>query len=391
MKSFSCLGALFGVVSFMGACTVNNLNNVVSDAGPGVDSSKPTALGFSPSNVDLSGMDLSKVGDYDITDSNCTIDSGSLQGTCGDPNGVLAFKLATQSDGTKVGVYVARTIRIEATAQLTVTGSFPIVLVALDQINILGRLIAAGKADVAICGGSTQTTANSKGGGLGGGGAGTSNAAGGGGSYCGVGGAGAVETAGPAAPGGTVFGSPQISPLIGGSSGGTSDTNGGAGGGAIQLVAANSLTIAPTGLIHVGGGGGGFGGAASTQEASGGGSGGAILLEAPVVTITGTLAANGGGGGEGALGNGGADASGDDQVALGGNDPTRGSNGGNGSAGPTLNGTAGADMMGSTAGGGGGGAGRIRINTTTGSATLAGAKLSPPSTSACATQGKLHP
>ncbi len=388
MKSFLCLGALFGVISFGSACTVNTVNNGVPDAGPG----KPAAFGFSPSNVDLSGMDLSKVGDLVVTEPNCDIISGELGSfTCGVASSELAFKLATQSDGTKVGVYVARSIRIEPTAQLTVSGSYPIVFVALDQINILGRLIAAGKSDVAVCGGATQPTANSKGGGLGGGGAGTSSSAAGGGSYCGVGGAGAIEQPGPAAVGGTVFGSPELAPLVGGSSGGASDAHGGAGGGAIQLVAGNSLTIAITGLVHVGGGGGGFGGAASTQEASGGGSGGAILLESPLVTISGTLAANGGGGGEGALGNSGADALGDDQVALGGHDPVRGSNGGNGSAAGVLNGTNGSVMPGSTAGGGGGGAGRIRINTTTGVATLSGAKLSPASTTTCATQGKLRP
>ena len=232
MKSFIVVAAVSSVAILAGACTVTT-NNItpLGDGGLGTDSSKSSALGFTPSNVDLSGMDLSKVGDFDDTDPTCTIDSTVIQVLCGTTGAdAFAFKLATQSDGTKVAVYVARTIRIEANAQLTVTGTNPIVLIALDQINLLGKLIAAGKADVASAGGFSQATSNPKGGGLGGGIGGTTTSAAGGGSYCGVGGAGAIESPGPASAGGSVFGGAEISPLVGGSSGGASDSNGGAGG-----------------------------------------------------------------------------------------------------------------------------------------------------------------
>lgn len=374
------------------ACSATPASVATPDGGlpdSAVDSASGGLLGFTPSNVDLSGMDLSNVGDFVVSETNCTIASGELLASCGDGASVLAYKLATQTDGSKVGVYVARSIRIEAAAQLTVEGNYPVVLVALDQISILGRLIAAGKADTAVGGGATQTASNTKGGGPGGGGAGSTSSAAGGGSYCGLGGAGAVESGNPA-PGGTAYGTAALSPLVGGSGGGDGNGNGGAGGGALQLVAKNSVTVAAGGSIHVGGGGGEFGGAALTQEAAGGGSGGAILLEAAAVTVAGTLAANGGGGGEGALGNAGADASGDDQPALGGNDVTKGSNGGNGSAGASVDGTAGAVMAGFTAGAGGGGAGRIRINTKSGAAILTAATLSPATSTPCATQGTLH-
>ena len=110
---------------------------VVADGGPVDSGTDSGGLGFTPSNIDLSGMDLSKVGDFVVAETNCTIASGELLASCGNGADVLAYKLATQSDGSKVGVYVARSIRIEAAAQLTVQGNYPVVLVALDQISIL--------------------------------------------------------------------------------------------------------------------------------------------------------------------------------------------------------------------------------------------------------------
>jgi hypothetical protein len=66
---------------------------------------------------------------------------------------------------------------------------------------------------------------------------------------------------------------------------------------------------------------------------------------------------------------------------------------GAGSAGTTINGTAGtAGTSAGQTGAGGGGAGRIRINTSTGSATITGI-VSPPMTGTtplCATQGTLN-
>jgi hypothetical protein len=383
--------------------------NAAADGGPvvtpGADASDDGSmsyadggsgpLAFAPSNVDLSGIDLSKVGDF-VVDGDCTIDTDTNLASCGDGAGVLGFKVATQSDGTKVGVYVARSMTIAAGKSLTVQGSLPLVFIALETITVGGLLSGSSREDVGVAGGQTQKTQRTMGAGRGGGGAGTATAASGGGSYCGVGGAGAAET-GAVTPGGATYGTPELTPLARGSSGGAADSSGGSGGGAIQLVAGTSITIEATGVVGVGAGGGGFGGI-SGQEANGGGSGGAILLESLAVTVAGTLAANGGGGGAGTssdvgaappLEPGGANATANATPAAGDKAGIGPSSDGNGSAAASANGTAGAFTAGNAAGGGGGGAGRIRINTKSAQAALTGT-LSPSASTSCATQGAVH-
>ncbi|MGH7280680.1 MAG: hypothetical protein ACRELY_04085, partial [Polyangiaceae bacterium] len=123
-----------------------------------------------------------------------------------------------------------------------------------------------------------------------------------------------------------------------------------------------------------------------------GGSGGAILLEAPAVTIEGILAANGGGG-QGGPTNPSFDALASDQPAQG-SAAAAGltAAGGNGSAGGNTAGAPGGngDSQSSVqSGGGGGGAGFIRINTTSGAATITGT-LSPSATTTCTSQGKIQ-
>jgi hypothetical protein len=363
---------------------------VQGDGGPGSGDGGSLGLGFTPSNVNPTGIDLSKLGDVDITQSGCHIDTGSASLDCDDVT-KTAFVTITQSNQIQVGVYVARSWRIEPNATLAVTGSFPLALIATDQINVLGAFSAAATAGDTSGGGFTSPmNANTQGTGPGGGGAGTSATAAGGGSYCGTGGSGATENGSTPASGGSPYGAPTNIPLEGGSSGGSgAEAATGAGGGAIELVAKNSISILAGGSIDVGGGGGNFGGT-SGQEASAGGSGGAILLEAPSVTVAGVLAANGGGGGQGAGGNSGSDATANNQPATGGNDSTRGSFGGNGSAGTTIGGAPGNDTAGSSAGAGGGGAGRIRINTADGDAGLQGV-LSPAASTPCVTVGRLSP
>lgn len=363
--------------------------NPADGSTPGDDGATKSALGFTPSNIDLSGIDLAKVGDFVVDNDACTINSENNLASCGDGAGVLGFKLATQADGTKVAVYVARTMNILAAKNLTVEGSNPVVFVALDTITITGTFNGNARDDVAIAGGRSQPTARAKGAGPGGGGA-SDNAAGAGGSYCGVGGAGASES-GTATTGGATYGSDAITPLVGGSSGGAGQGAGaGSGGGALQLVAGKSITIDASGLIHVGAGGGSFGGI-STQDASGGGSGGSILLESLAVSVAGTLAANGAGGGGGSSNGipGGQNAFGNATPAAGGAAP---SPGGAGSAGAIVKGSDGTFTAGSASagGGGGGGAGRIRINTKLGQATVTGT-LSPSAATTCATQGTVKP
>ena len=250
-----CLSAIF-----VAACSQGG---VVS----GVDAGEP--LGFTPSNVDLSGLELSTVGDFVVDNDECSINTDYNLASCGDGARVLGFKIATQSDGSRVAVYVARSMSILAGQNLTVAGSLPFVFIALDTITIAGTLNGNARTDVAIGGGQSQTTGDTRGGGAGGGGAGTATTAGGGGSYCGMGGVGGAET-GSASVASAAYGTAQITPLIGGSSGGAGTGSAGSGGGAIQLIAGRSITIDVTGLIQVGGGGGGFGGI-SGQEANGGG------------------------------------------------------------------------------------------------------------------------
>jgi hypothetical protein len=401
---------LLTVMAMATACTVNTTNAGADaappgpDAGPIDDGGAPTgALGFTPSNVDLTGIDLTKVGDF-VVDADCTIDTDSNLASCGDGAQVLAFKIATQSDGSKVAVYVAKSLTIPAGKSLTIQGfseSRPLVLIALETITIAGSLDGSSKAEVGIAGGSSPKTEKTKGVGPGGGSASGALAASGGGSYCGIGGGGAAETGGTATLGGTAYGTPAITPLVAGSSGG--DVGSGAGGGAIQLVAGKTITIEASGKINVGAGGGGFGGI-STQEAKGGGSGGSILLESLAVTVAGTLAANGGGAGAGTSSDvgapppndpSGANATADATAAAGGKLGVGPSSGGSGSAGTTIDGAAGSftpntASTNNAAGGGGGGAGRIRINTKSGQATLGGV-ISPAASSTCTTQGTVRP
>lgn len=282
-------------------------------------------------------------------------------------------------------------LTIDNSAIVTVIGNRPLIMVAAGTMNVAGMLEATPDTfsrNIGYAGGfSAPTGGDIKGTGPGAGGATlpATHVGAGGGAYCGKGGN---------TNGGVPYGNPQISPLLGGSTGGNGFDQGGAGGGAIQLVAGESITIATTGVVHVGGGGAYFGG-------NGGGSGGAILLEAPTVTVRGTLAANGGAGSANS-GNGANSSNGtpDATAAPGGTTTSTASNGsllnlgGAGSAAASIDGAAGQYVenpgggLSDYGGGGGGGAGRIRINTSTGQATLSGT-LSPAASTTCVSQGIL--
>jgi hypothetical protein len=109
------------------------------------------------------------------------------------------------------------------------------------------------------------------------------------------------------------------------------------------------------------------------------------LLEAPQVTVNGVLAANGGGAGVFSGGGGAQDGQPNATPALG-----QTTTSAVGSAGTQVNGADGTSTSNNGTSGGGGGAGRIRINTTSGAATIgSGATISPALTTACVTQGKL--
>ena len=84
--------------------------NTLTDAGADVAADAPaqSPLGFTPSNIDLSGMDLSKVGDVIITGANCgIIDPEGLTINCTD-NGAVAAKTITFADQSKMAVFVMK-------------------------------------------------------------------------------------------------------------------------------------------------------------------------------------------------------------------------------------------------------------------------------------------
>lgn len=398
-------GAMFAASN--SGCTINPLSTSDADGGAKADpssnddtpngraddTSNPSAIGgdssgqggskveFTPSNVPVDQIDWSKAGDVAINGS-CTVSSDEDEFSCA--KGQAAFTLFTQPDASRVGMYVVKSFRVEANAILEVEGKLPIVIVALDKMEILGTVRVNAKKDGSSPGGFISDGYDAKGGGPGGGGAGSKANGGGGGSYCGVGGEGNASSNGATASGGKVYGNPEISPLVGGSGGGSAGLYGGSGGGAVQLVSGGSFLLSATGVIHAGGGGG----ARGNSTGAGGGSGGAILIEADSATILGTLAANGGGAGGGWGFVDGSDATPDDASALGSTSNDGASKGGNGAAAATINGSSGTRAENAYPAGGGGGAGRIRINTTSGAATISGT-ISPSASTPCFTQGKL--
>jgi len=294
-----------------------------------------------------------------------------------------------QSDTTKLMVFAGKNVTIDIGTELQLRGDRPAVILALGDMTIAGRITSqdaitqyAGQG-----GGFSEPAGAGPVQGLGpGGGNAVTGAGAGGGSYCGLGGKGGDDVGTPttgAGPGVT-YGTVDLQPLRGGSSGGKQGNHAGAGGGAIHLAASGRVHVTSDGVVNMGGLGGGWFG-------NGGGSGGAVLIEGASVTIEGTVAVNGGGGGGGSTAGGGdgANATGNLTAALGGAAGANGSSGGMGSAGDQANGAA-ASLVSGQPGGGGGGAGRIRINTHGGAPTITGL-VSPSGATSCTTVGAVTP
>ena len=353
--------------------------------GDSATGSKVT-LGFKPSNLSFDGIDASAVGDFVVDRANCTINSEEKSVGCGDMS-KLGFAILTQPGAGKIGVYVARNIRIEPNTSFKVDGTFAIAIVALESFEILGGIDVGAHADNRSAGGFTnQGKDQFAGGGPGGGAAGGAANGGGGGSFCGIGGKSAAIAGGTAAAGGAAYGAPQLIPLVGGSAGGSAALpDSGSGGGAIQLVAGKVFTLSAGAYVSAGGGGGTFVGGASSQHGAGGGSGGAILIEAPKTLLTGTLAANGGAGGSKEYGKDGTP----NAIAATSNTLPNGSAGGLGSAGEGKDGATATWVDGDNAPGGGGGAGRIRVNNDEEKNIPLTAVYSPSANLPCATGGPL--
>lgn len=350
--------------------------STTNDGGAGV-------LGFQASNLGaaLDAVDTSKLIDIDVTNAD---DEASVECNSQSNDGCVALT-ANQSDGSKLQIYFAKSWKVEPQAHLRIANETPTVLVALDTIEILGRITADASDSHGIAGGYDSPPSSPKGDGPGAGTAGGSSTGstigGGGASFCGVGGKGGSATSALGIPG-AVYGNARLTPLMGGSGGGGF---GGGGGGAVQFVAGQSISVGAAGSISAGGGPGGTG----SDGATGAGAGGALLFEAPTVAVAGIIAANGGGGGGGKQHAGSAGSASATPASAG--DTGTPFAGGDGSGGATTlggDGKPGDTSASAVASGGGGGAGWIRINTRSGAASIGGT-LSP-AFGTCASQGTLN-
>jgi hypothetical protein len=353
------------------------------------DSPPPTGdagLTYAPSNLGGRTFDAKMTGPLVLgAGESCLLDADypgtevpSCSGGTSVPGDIFGVTLANGA-GEAV-IYVFTDIYIASGASILIQGSLPTIIVALGSVTIGGYIDAS--AD--LYNSSIEHIPGER---LTGPGIGGFNSSGpqggGGGSFCGTGGSGAMGTgavSGGSTPG-SPYGAPSLVPLWGGSAGGgvhAPDVAGNAscsGGGAVQISASKSITIAAGGFITVNGAGGVAGG---DESGEGGGSGGAILLEAPIITIAGVVEANGGEGSD-------PESDGANPPEDGGAAVEPGVAGGTGGAGENVNGGNG-DPTDAGFGGGGGGTGRIRLNGTTVKVT---GTVSPSLGSECATQGAL--
>ena len=396
--SLSVLG-IMAALPLEQACSSSTNATSKGDAGTQHEAGASGPLGFAPSNISLSGIDLSMIADVDVS-SECDVSTDTSPTPGGSCLQNAAESIVAQSDGSKIHVFVVKSLTVEPAGHIWVNGpagGLPIAIVSLGNMTILGPVDVHAAGDQAYGGGFESTQNSQKGAGPGGGPAATGvanttlGAGAGGGSYCGQGGQGALEAmatalAGPAT---AAYGTAAIVPLVGGSTGGAGTFGSGAGGGALQLVAGSQFSLGAGGYVNAGGGGGQPAVSSNSGDNSaGGGSGGSILIEAITVQIAGTLAANGGGGG--GVGAAGKDGTPDGVLAAGGVQ-TGVAAGGAGGAAACVEGVTRAVAEPGRAGGGGGGVGRIRINSLAGSASIAStATFSPAVTTACVTQGHLN-
>ena len=300
----------------------DGMRTTCAACGPSSVDATPHCLTLAPSNtpadhtVPGDAMDavIDGAGDVEWDTGSCT--RGALR--VGDGTRQLnATQIRTFTPMGGVSVCIVSTPRFELgpDANLTVTGSRPLVIVARDSIVVRpGARLSVGSsndeaetacaADVLGAGARSGTSPGAGRPGVSGSATFNPDSGGGGGSYCGVGGAGGDGTGGATGgdPGAAV--DPMgLVPIYGGSPGGNGPGRvgeGGAGGGALQL-SAREITIEGALVARGAGGlGGGIESGGRLQGAGGGGgSGGAIHLEALTLTLAGTsmLDVRGGGGG----------------------------------------------------------------------------------------------
>jgi hypothetical protein len=303
-----------------------------------------------------------------------------------------------QTAGPALCVIAGMTVTVSGS--FAATGARPLVLIGVDAVTVSATLDVSSKiaggvrrgagANDSACAVGTNGKNDSGGGGGGAGGSfGTSGGAGGTGDLnnnhppagTATGGAPGAAQPAPAVLRGGCKGS------FGGDGGDTPATQtggvGGDGGGAVYLIAGNTITITGAGGVFASGAGGAVaaGTAGLEQGAGGGGSGGMIVLDAPALQVQGRIAANGGAGAGGGADIGGMPG-GDgtttmwDKRAPGGNgDKNPAGDAGDGADGSTINmatnlGAASADA------GGGGAAGGLGLVWTWGTVT-GGTMVSP--------------
>jgi hypothetical protein len=300
------------------------------------------------------------------------VDTGALPNSC---------EATVTVNGQELCVIVGKSITINA--PLVTRGSRPLVIVATSQFTVTaqGTVLANSESAGRKAPGANFQGCNSSAGGS----SGSGNGGGAGGSFSGTGGPGGKGNQAAVAGGAPI---PPVLPpyneLRGGCRGGHGGGASGSGsdsGGAIYVIAQDSISI--SGVINASGAGGL---AMPLGGGGGGGSGGMIVLDAPAIMLNdAALVAHGGGGG-GGYGTSNGTTGGDpttanSYVGLGGGGGLGGGDGGDGSIINSPNGGLASDAssLGASGGGGGGGHGVIRMFTTIRS-MLGTIVISPPAT-----------
>ncbi len=310
---------------------------------------------FVPSNVAINDIPTPSSGKVTLNCGTTVIDT-LASGTPSVTNYCLNMPMFGAASITQVGglatvVLAFDDLEISGGSTLSIIGVRPAIIVSMKDLLVLGAInVASGAQPCAGAGAG----GNGSGGGY--------KSGGGGGGFATAGSAGGSVNFGPA---GGSAGAINLGTMLRGgcpgSLGGGSSARASAGGGALQLVARQTITIA--GVVDApgrGGEGGAFG-----NGGNGGGSGGELLLEAQqVIASSGGLTCNGGGGGEAGTSNAGQPGQLTTSPARGGSDGLTGGAGGNGAT-VDAGATEGEDSsVLAGGGGGGGGLGRIRINVT---------------------------
>lgn len=277
-----------------------------------------------------------------------------------------------QTDDVDLCALVGVNIMVQSTVAI---GSRPLVLIALDSIDIQGAVDVSSRTATGRIGAGAQTKCSTGSGTNGNTGAG----GGAGGSYGFIGGNGAAGQGGQSA-GGLAGSALQPQTIHGGCPGqpggvaaAATPAVAGAGGGAFYAIAVGTIQVGS--VINASGGGGRGGGVKS--GGAGGGAGGLIGLDAETITIAGQVFSRGGGGGGGGGGTStgapGADAPVFAGAVYGG---IGGASGGT-SGGDGADGGVGGIPGGTAVNGGGGGGGACGWIFLWGTATITGA-LKPP-------------